>query len=266
LGFVLLFIVFGTGATALLASPLGSLGARTGQAVRFDQVLLLAAAVGATALMVHAVDRRPWSDVGLGRGAARPVLFGEGWLVGMAAIGTACLALFACGWLRILPAAPGSSFDAGVRVTVFLLIAALSEEVLCRGYLLSAIRDGLGTRGAIVVTSVLFGLLHLQNPGTTWESVLMVTLAGVFLAMVRFAFDSLYAAWAAHAGWNWVMAVPLHAPVSGTRLEAPDYQAVSAGPDWISGGAWGPEGGLAAALGMLAAMAYLYARQRREES
>jgi hypothetical protein len=108
--------------------------------------------------------------------------------------------------------------------------------------------------------------LHLLNPGVTWESVLLVILAGVFLAMVRVVFDSLYAAWAAHAGWNWVMAVPLHAAVSGSRFESPDYRAVTLGPEWISGGAWGPEGGLAAALGMLAAMTYLYTRRRREES
>jgi hypothetical protein len=36
---------------------------------------------------------------------------------------------------------------------------------------------------------------------------------------------------------------------------------------WITGGEWGPEGGLAAALGMLAGLAYLYrTRRRREES
>jgi hypothetical protein len=62
------------------------------------------------------------------------------------------------------------------------------------------------------------------------------------------------------------MAVPLHAAVSGARFESPDYRAVTLGPAWISGGAWGPEGGLAAALGMIAAITYLYTRRRREES
>jgi hypothetical protein len=83
---------------------------------------------------------------------------------------------------------------------------------------------------------------------------------------VRVVYDSLYAAWAAHTAWNWVMAVPLHAPVSGLRFEAPDYRTVSAGPEWITGGAWGPEGGFAAVLGMMAGLAYLYTRRRREES
>jgi MYXO-CTERM domain-containing protein len=80
------------------------------------------------------------------------------------------------------------------------------------------------------------------------------------------AFDSLYAAWAAHLSWNWVMAVPFHAPVSGRQFEAPDYRLVSTGPEWVTGGTWGPEGGVAAALAMVAVLAYLYTRRRREES
>ena len=164
------------------------------------------------------------------------------------------------------PAAAGSSLGAAARITLFLLPAALAEEVLCRGYLLTVVRDRIGTTGAVVTTSLAFGALHLSNPGWTVASVGVVALAGVFLAAVRIAYDSLYAAWAAHLAWNWVMAVPLHAPVSGLRFEAPDYRTVSTGPAWATGGAWGPEGGVAAALGMLVCLGFLYARRRREES
>jgi membrane protease YdiL (CAAX protease family) len=149
---------------------------------------------------------------------------------------------------------------------VVLLPAALAEEVMCRGYLLTVVREAIGARAAIVLTSVLFGLLHLGNPDATVESVVVVVLAGVFLATVRIALRSLYAAWMAHFAWNWVMAVPLHATVSGIRFEAPGYFAESAGPAWLSGGSWGPEGGIVAALGLTAALVFLYTRPRREES
>jgi hypothetical protein len=68
----------------------------------------------------------------------------------------------------------------------------------------------------------------------------------------------------AHFGWNWTMAVLLHIPVSGLETETPDYRTVDAGPDWVTGGPWGPEGGSAAALGMIAGLGYLAARRRRE--
>jgi uncharacterized protein len=264
--FIALFAILQVAALGLLASPLTWLVARTGQRVRIDEILILLAVLAATAIMLRSVDVRPWRDVGLAPSAARPATVGMGCAVGFAAIGVACGALLALGWLRVVPSGPGSSLGAAARITVFLLPAALAEEVLCRGYLLTVVRDRVGTWGAVVATSLAFGALHISNPGWTVASVAIVALAGVFLAAVRIAYDSLYAAWAAHTAWNWVMAVPLHAPVSGLRFEAPDYRTVSTGPAWATGGAWGPEGGVAAALGMLACLYFLYARHRREES
>jgi uncharacterized protein len=264
--FVVLFGLFQIAAFGIVAQPLIWLVARTGQRIRIDEVLVLLAALAATAVMLRSFDARPWADVGLAREAARPPVVGRGWSIGFAAIGAACAILFAVGWLRIAPSEPGSSLAAAARITVFLVPAALAEEVLCRGYLLTVLRDRLGTFIAVGATSVAFGVLHVSNPGWTVASVGIVTLAGIFLAAVRVAYDSLYAAWAAHLAWNWVMAVPLHAPVSGLRFESPDYRTVEAGPDWITGGAWGPEGGFAAVLGMLACLYFLYSRRRREES
>jgi uncharacterized protein len=264
--FVVLFGLFQVAALALLAEPLIWLVARTGQRIRIDEVLILLAALAATAVMLRSFDVRSWAVVGLSRDAARAPVLGKGWCVGFAAIGAACGMLLALGWLRIAPSEPGSSLAAAARITLFLIPAAFAEEVLCRGYLLTVLRDRLGTWIAVGATSIAFGVLHISNPGWTVASVGIVSLAGIFLAAVRVAYDSLYAAWAAHLAWNWVMAVPLHAPVSGLRFESPDYRAVETGPDWFTGGAWGPEGGVAAVLGMLACLYYLYTRRRREES
>ena len=261
--FGLLFIGFTIAAQGLLAGPIAWLLARTGLHVRMDELMLLAASLAATAVMVRSVDVRPWQDVGLGAGTARLPMVALATALGGGAIGIASVLLLLAGWLEIGPSAPGSSLGAAVAITAFLLPAALYEEVLCRGYLLTALRDSLGSWRAVGITSVLFGLLHLQNVGATVQSVAIVTLAGVFLGAVRMVFDSLYAAWAAHMAWNWVMAVPLHAAVSGQRFASPDYRTVDSGPDWITGGTWGPEGGLAAALGMMAALAYLHTRHRR---
>lgn len=266
LAFVALFAALQLAAIGLFAEPLVWLVGRTGQRVRIDNLLILVAVLAATAIMVRSVDVRSWADVGLSRRAAHPRALAAGWCVGAGAILLACALLFAGGWLRVQPAADGSSLGAALRITAFLAPAALWEELVCRGYLLTAVRDSLGMPAAVLLTSVAFGLLHVVNVGATPQSLGIVTLAGVFLATVRVAYDSLYAAWAAHFAWNWVMAVPLHAAVSGLRLESPDYRTVTSGPAWVSGGAWGPEGGVVAGLGMMAGLGYLYARRRREES
>jgi len=135
-----------------------------------------------------------------------------------------------------------------------------------RGYLLAVLREAWGWPWAIGVTSVGFGLLHLANNGANVESVLLVTMAGFFLAGVLYVTKSLYAAWMAHFAWNWTMAVLFHTAVSGYPLESPRYRYVDAGPDWATGGEWGPEGGVPAGLGMGmgGGIAYLFARRARK--
>ena len=143
--------------------------------------------------------------------------------------------------------------------------AALWEELLVRGYAFAALRRGVGDLSAVALTSVAFGLLHLQNEGANLQAVGQVVFAGVWLCGVLLVTESLYAAWAAHLGWNWMMAAILHAPVSGLGFAVPDFRVVDAGPDWATGGAWGPEAGLGATLGMAATLIFLFARRTRRE-
>jgi hypothetical protein len=109
---------------------------------------------------------------------------------------------------------------------------------------------------------VLFGLVHLSNAGATAQSTALVTLAGFFLGAVLLRTRSLYAAWAAHWAWNWTMAGLLHVAVSGAGFATPDYRVVDAGPDWATGGVWGPEGGAVAGVGMLGGVIMMLGRRR----
>lgn len=212
-------------------------------------------------------DRKPWSAVGLGRENARPRLIGEGFLLGVCAIGIPSLLLVGMSQLRILPSYIGSSLHAAGLAAVMLLPAAFYEELAMRGYLFMAIREAFGWKGALIVTSTVFGLLHMMNPNVDAESVMLVVLAGFFLGAIFLATGSLFAAGMAHFGWNWVMAALLHTSVSGIAVPSPDYRTIDNGPDWLTGGAWGPEGGVAAGIGMITAFIYLYARRiRRLES
>jgi membrane protease YdiL (CAAX protease family) len=120
-----------------------------------------------------------------------------------------------------------------------------------------------GWKLALIVTSVVFGLLHAGNRGATAESILSVIVAGFFLGVVFLATRSLYAAGAAHFAWNWTMAALLHTPVSGLAMPSPDYRTVDAGPDWLTGGTWGPESGIASVATMFIVVFYLYGRRLR---
>jgi hypothetical protein len=154
------------------------------------------------------------------------------------------------GALRIVPAETGNWWAGAGLALAILVPASLTEELALRGYAFTLLRRAWGVTTAVLLTSVAFGLLHLFNPGVTAQSVVLVALAGVFLALVRLAFDSLWAAWLAHLGLNFVQLAVLHTPVSGLAVPQPHYQTISNGPVWLTGGAWGPEAGAAAAFGM----------------
>jgi xanthosine utilization system XapX-like protein len=161
--------------------------------------------------------------------------------------------------------APGDGGAIGRELATVLAVlvpAALAEELMMRGYLLSALADGMGRGAGLLVTSIVFALLHVGNPGMAPGALVVVGLAGIFLGAVRFATSSLYAAWAAHLAWNVVLGVVLHALVSGTGMAVEGWRTLDTGPDWATGGSWGPEGGVPAAAGLLVATWYLIGRHR----
>jgi uncharacterized protein len=223
----------------------------------------LAGVLAATTAMVRWIDPRPWSELWMDRVATRPRALLAGWLFGLLGIGIPSLLLLAAGWLDVRPAADGRWWITTLTLLALFLPQSLAEELVVRGYPFAVLRERWGATVAIALTSIVFGLVHLGNEGADVRSILLVILAGVFLGLIMVATNSLYAAWLAHAAWNWTMAALLHVPVSGASFAAPDYRLADGGPDWATGGVWGPEGGAAGALGMLCGIGFLIARQRR---
>lgn len=218
------------------------------------------ALVASTYVCLHWIDGRTWDFVRLGRASAQPSRLAAGTLMGALAIGVPSVVLLLTHELRVEAAPSGSWADTALRAALLLIPAALTEELLLRGYIFAVLRETVGWRWALIGTSIVFGLLHVQNPGADAEAIILVIIAGFFLGAIVLVTESLYAAWAAHFAWNWVMAAGLHTAVSGLGVATPNYRVVDAGPDWLTGGAWGPEGGVAAGLGMFAFLFYLIGR------
>jgi membrane protease YdiL (CAAX protease family) len=216
----------------------------------------------ATFVSLRWVDGADWNFVRFGRSASQPALLTSGFLMGMIAIGAPCVVLLAMHELRIVPAPEGNWAVAAAQMALFLLPAAAAEELLMRGYIFAVLRETVGWKTTLVATSIAFGLVHLRNPGADPESITAVIIAGFFLGTILLVTESLYAAWMAHFAWNLTMAAGLHTAVSGLGVTAPNYHVIDNGPDWLTGGSWGPEGGVAAALGMFVFLFYLHGRYR----
>lgn len=215
----------------------------------------LAAAVIASALCARQLERRSFGSVGfkLHRGWLRDLGFG-------ALMGAASLTL-AVGFAA---AAGAMSFDVhGMRVgflthalmivLTFFLLSGATEELVFRGFPFQALIHNLGGPVALAITSLIFGLAHLLNKDASALSTINTMLAGVWLGLAYLMTRSLWLATALHVSWNFVMVFIFGLPVSGfTALDEFAWLRGSAGaPLWVSGGSYGPEGGLAATVALI---------------
>ncbi len=253
-------------AASNLGVPLIAMVLPAGWMTWLRATLECAAVLLATWYATVSMEKRGWSFVGLGTSAWRPRQLLLGALAGMSAIAVPISVLLATGVLTLEDAPAGNVLRTLLLSVSILAPAALTEELLMRGYPFSVLMGKWGWPVATGITSVVFGLLHVGNPGVTPLAIANVIAAGVFLAGVRVVTGSLAAAWAAHFAWNWTMSAGFHVAVSGLPFGTPGYRVVDTGPDWLSGGAWGPEGGVVAAVGMIgtfAGLSWVTGRRRR---
>lgn len=125
---------------------------------------------------------------------------------------------------------------------VFILVG-WNEELLSRGYHLQTIASGINLFWGVVISSAVFGLLHLGNPNATWVSAAGIFFAGVYLAYGYIRTKQLWLPIGLHIGWNFFEGVVFGFPVSGLDIYALTRINVH-GPELWTGGAFGPEAGL----------------------
>lgn len=162
----------------------------------------------------------------------------------------------------------GTPIDYLNRVGLTILVlapAALSEELMFRGVPQVLLAGVWGRVAALLVTSAAFALAHRFNPNLTHLAIGNIWIAGLFLGAAFYLPGGIWTSFGAHLGWNATLAA-CDAPVSGLPFSIPwlDYQP--GGPAWLTGGAFGPEGGLIATLTIGLVLAWAARRIRREES
>jgi membrane protease YdiL (CAAX protease family) len=159
---------------------------------------------------------------------------------------------------------PVSAGSIGKTLAVSALVfvfAAAAEEILFRGYPLQTLtRANLPWLG-VFLTSVPFAAAHLYNPNVVpGITFLNTALAGVWLAAAYLRTRRLWLPLGLHWSWNWVQASLLGLPVSGINriAPAPLLHAINSGPDWLTGGAYGIEGGAACTIALLVSTAVIW--------
>lgn len=217
-------------------------------------------------LTMRLVARRRIPELALGT-AARELLAGLG--LGAAFIIVSYVIVLGLGGYSIAWAPE----DAGRTIALALAVnagAAVTEELTFRGLLFQGIeRLGGPTRGpwiALGVTSILFGALHILNPGATvWSSAAIAIEAGVLLGAAFMWRRNLWFVIGLHFAWNVIEGL-LGIPVSGHRDSGLVITAVH-GSGLLTGGAFGLEASVVPVVVSIAiAVPMLVAATRRQRS
>jgi hypothetical protein len=203
----------------------------------------LLAVIPASKLMTEVFERRPLGSIGLAFHPRWWRELGRGLAVGAAMLFGAVVLEWVCGFAHFT-FAPHPMLRAGSLTFMLFAVAAPLEEALFRGYPFQRLMESITPVGAIAVTSALFGLVHLGNPHRTWISTLNTGLVGIPFAIAYLRTRSLWMPIGMHFIWNFLMGFFLGLPVSGINVPSSLLSAQVQGSIWLTGGEYGPEGGL----------------------
>jgi len=216
------------------------------------------------------IERRPLKTIGLtsNGGAAS---FTRGLTIGVATIAAVVAAIWAAGGYQSDGFAraflePRGLISIGILFLCFAVQASV-EEIIFRGWLMSALARKFNVALAVVLTCAVFTLLHYgrnQEVLVTAASFLFSAFACLWALKAR----SIWGVMGWHVGWNWLLATGFELPVTGfdAGVSALLVKLVPQGPDILTGGADGPEGSLICQIFFAGAIATLLWRLRKVAS
>jgi membrane protease YdiL (CAAX protease family) len=190
-----------------------------------------------------------------------------GFLLGTVLISLIFLLEWGAGWLQV------QGFAWQVQQPILILanllgyvslmaLVAFHEELSFRGYILQNLDSEWGPIIGLIASSVLFGISHGLNPNFSWLALFNIFLAGVLLAVCYFLTRELWLAIAFHFSWNFVQGHIFSFPVSGLVSNGLLLTETGGNP-LITGGGFGPEGGLISTVATFLGLLILLLWRRR---
>ncbi len=203
-------------------------------------------ATGTAILYCRFIEKRSVPSMGLRR---RHILreYGMGTIVGILLI-SLCVGICVITGSMSLRSA---SFSPIMWVLFLLgfLLQGMNEEVICRGYMMVSISRRNSLVLAVLTNSIVFSLLHIGNPGVGPLPLLNIALFGILESVYVLKRGDLWGACAIHSLWNFFQGNVFGVKVSGMDMAvSPLTATLTDGRDWLNGGDFGLEGGLAATL------------------
>lgn len=217
-----------------------------------------------TMLFCKLIQKRKMNTLGFTKeGAGREYLIGLG--VGFVMFSSAVLICVLTGAIKI----DGFSETFGVGMFLLFLLGymlqGMSEEVLCRGYVMVSIGRRYSMWVAVISNAVIFAALHLLNSGISVLAFINLVLFGVFASLYFLKRGNIWGIAALHSVWNLVQGNFWGLRVSGIVTECSVLRSTMVdGKEIFNGGAFGPEGGLGVSVVLLIGICVLLRNKKNE--
>lgn len=238
-------------------------------------------AIASTVLAAKGLDNRPWQQFGVVFDKKHMREWAYGFVLAAIAMGIIFAIEYAVGWLTVTRFGWQQINASHYVLTfggyfLFMVLVGFWEELVFRGYQIINASEGLNLPDiprkqavllAVLISSVAFGIGHAFNPNAGWISTLNIILAGVMLAFPFIVTGRLSLSIGLHIGWNFFQGGVFGFPVSGMPGRASLLQINQQGPDWLTGGAFGPEAGMIGllAMGVIIGMLIGYFKKIRQK-
>jgi membrane protease YdiL (CAAX protease family) len=199
----------------------------------------------AASMTMALIEHKPLIFYGL-EGKQRPIKFFMGFISGMLALSTLVGVLYFFDFLVF----DGQSLygwgilQYGLEWSAAFLMVGLFEEYFMRGYMQVTLTRGIGFWWSAMILSIMFGCIHLFNPGETPVGICSAAIIGFLFCVSLWYLKNLWWAIGFHTAWDWAESYLWGTADSGKVVEGHLFSVHPQGNALWSGGSTGPEGSL----------------------
>lgn len=159
---------------------------------------------------------------------------------------------------------PNFSIDILLGIIIFILVG-FGEEMFFRGYCMSVLKQTNNTWIIVLISSLIFSLMHASNLNANPLGLINIFLVGIVFAYMFIKSSSIWMPIGYHITWNYFQGYVWGFQVSGNPVNGL-YETRVAQNNLINGGAFGPEGGLAVTFILIINLAIIYFYYKRKQN
>jgi uncharacterized protein len=203
---------------------------------------------GSTLRSANALPARPTSKQERQRG------FALGWALALATV----LPMMLAGSLHPEFSFALHNWGYAILSIATIALGTLAVEIAYRGYIFRRLIATVGPVAATIVISLVYAIASTYRPNSTLVSLAVTFIGGVLVCVAYLRTNALWLSWGMHFAWSLTVGVLLGLPVAGYSTYSSLIDTSVTGPDWLTGGPYGPEGAVITLAILIVAFVPLY--------